>query len=543
MKLQFKCLTVCSLLIGVLVFPVSVFSQQKFRIMGNLKFEKLEESWADAFCFYYDDLLSGKTEVIPIKRDSAGNFDMPLSIKGYQQFRLGGALKRNGRTEYFTGMSFASFFAKEGKTLKLYFKQGQDGRVLKFDGDFAKENLAYRDFDDAFGYSKTSERNYGSSLQWRRNYNGVKAMLHKKLLEQLAFHSAYFKKHNASDFVISQTRYDLIYSAAADMIQLVGLDRATDSMVVDFFKTLKHPITTAAAQGNDSHDSFLSAYYNVLKENAPQLKVDFGGLEQFVSENYPKLSEKDLLLVSKISKDDIESNEEIRPARQYMDDYHSIRQLGSDFEFFRSLKIPYLRDLYLSRLLYQTVGNKAIDYVAPYIQAYKETVDDVELKSRFLREYDKQWKEARLATLSPKAVLYLPENINSGDFIPSILAKYKGKVVYLDVWATWCAPCIAGMPDSERLRKEFEGKDVVFLYICIQSPNINLWKNVIAAKNIEGENYFLDADQSKTFSKKFNVGPIPHYMIFDKGGHLITPKAEGPENNAVKVQIEKLLAL
>ena len=60
-----------------------------------------------------------------------------------------------------------------------------------------------------------------------------------------------------------------------------------------------------------------------------------------------------------------------------------------------------------------------------------------------------------------------------------ILQENKGKVIYIDCWATWCGPCKKAMPDSKKLMKKYEGTDVSFVYVCIESEE-KLWKKLIS---------------------------------------------------------------
>ena len=97
------------------------------------------------------------------------------------------------------------------------------------------------------------------------------------------------------------------------------------------------------------------------------------------------------------------------------------------------------------------------------------------------------------------------------------------------------------MANSERLREQLIGKDVVFVYVCLDSPNEAGWKNLIAAKNIVGENYFLNPAQSAIVGKSLDIKGIPHYALIDKSGTVINSKAPSPGKKESLKMIQDLL--
>lgn len=119
------------------------------------------------------------------------------------------------------------------------------------------------------------------------------------------------------------------------------------------------------------------------------------------------------------------------------------------------------------------------------------------------------------------------------------LHDFKGKVVYLDFWASWCAPCIAEVPHAKLLRETLKDKNIVFLYVSLDSQEEH-WKTAVAKHQMEGVHVFLPGNFDSETAKKYHVKGIPHYVIIDKEGKIIDNKAQRPSGNVVN-ELELLL--
>lgn len=97
------------------------------------------------------------------------------------------------------------------------------------------------------------------------------------------------------------------------------------------------------------------------------------------------------------------------------------------------------------------------------------------------------------------------------------LNDYQNKVVFISVWASWCAPCLKGFRETYALRKELERKGVVFLNVNIDKEE-STWRRSLRSHAIAGENvYGMDL---KTFKDEMGFTTLPYYIIVDKVGRM-----------------------
>lgn len=141
-------------------------------------------------------------------------------------------------------------------------------------------------------------------------------------------------------------------------------------------------------------------------------------------------------------------------------------------------------------------------------------------------------------TKSP-AVINDVASIAPDKIMETIRSNYKDKVVCIDLWATWCAPCLGGIKQFSTVKGEFHDKDVVFVYITNGSSPKKLWEEKI--KGIGNEHYYLTDAQWEYTMEQFGFDGIPSYLLYDQKGLLFNKFTGFPGNDAMKGMINALI--
>lgn len=122
------------------------------------------------------------------------------------------------------------------------------------------------------------------------------------------------------------------------------------------------------------------------------------------------------------------------------------------------------------------------------------------------------------------------------------LKDFKGKLVYIEIWATWCGPCIKEQPALIQLIKDYNGKNIEFVSVSIDVKNdYEKWRKMVVNKNVGGTQLIADKSLESDFMKAFSVGLIPRSILLDENGKIINAHAPRPSAAETKEYIDSFL--
>ncbi|SHI93817.1 TlpA family protein disulfide reductase [Flavobacterium haoranii] len=176
------------------------------------------------------------------------------------------------------------------------------------------------------------------------------------------------------------------------------------------------------------------------------------------------------------------------------------------------------------------------DLETNFVNAYKK---DFEQSMAGLQAYYNESLKVRKLN-GQKSPTFNYENYKGGN---TSLDDFKGKYVYVDVWATWCGPCRAEIPALKKLEEHYHGKkEIVFVSISIdQAKDHDKWKKFVKDKELGGVQLFADKDWNSDFVKGYQINGIPRFIIIGPKGEIVNADAPRPSAEDIYQTIDTLL--
>ena len=128
----------------------------------------------------------------------------------------------------------------------------------------------------------------------------------------------------------------------------------------------------------------------------------------------------------------------------------------------------------------------------------------------------------------PKELIKAPDfslaDINGKRFD---LSDFKGKYVYMDIWATWCGPCKVQIPFMKELEKQFHDAPIHFVSVSLDKlEDKPIWEKMVRENQMSGVQLF--AGREDNFGFDYKIEYIPTFIILDKEGNIMIDRAPAP---------------
>ena len=218
------------------------------------------------------------------------------------------------------------------------------------------------------------------------------------------------------------------------------------------------------------------------------------------------------------------------------DDLAVLDSLGSDNQ---------LRDIYIARYLYRFLDSSR-QPLSPALMEYAEQQIKIPAALDIIKTLNDKYLAIQNMDMSKLTILKSNDdvaNMTDGEkILRKILEPYKGKIILLDIWGTWCGPCKEALSHSQEEYKRLKDFDVVYLYLANRSDDES-WKNVIKEYNVIGDNvvhYNLPTDQQAAVEHFLNVHGWPTYKLFDRNGNLLDLNVDARHLEDLARLMEKL---
>ena len=203
-------------------------------------------------------------------------------------------------------------------------------------------------------------------------------------------------------------------------------------------------------------------------------------------------------------------------------------------ETIAAIKSQKIRDGIMSELLLYSVesGSPEAEIYNDFIQKYAQ---DEKLKGKAATAFAKVQK---LLPGRPSPKFNYPD-INGNNVS---IDDLKGNLVYIDVWATWCGPCIREIPSLKNLEKDYHDKNIKFVSMSIDpQEDFDKWQKMVKDKNLQGIQIFADNDWKSQFVQEYGIKGIPRFILIDEKGDIINADAPRPSNPEIRTLIDRNL--
>lgn len=174
------------------------------------------------------------------------------------------------------------------------------------------------------------------------------------------------------------------------------------------------------------------------------------------------------------------------------------------------------------------IGVYAIDFIAQeginQAETVKEFFENNVTDPVIIAAFNKVYEEGKALSKGMKAPEFNYPDIN-GKMVS--LSDLKGSLVYIDIWATWCAPCQEELPHLKQMEDALKELNVSFVSISVDKDK-SVWEQAVKSGDMGGIQLWAGTDNS--FMNAFRVQGIPRFILIDKDGNILEANMSRPSD-------------
>ncbi len=412
-----------------------------------------------------------------------------------ETFRVEFGIKKSMLIRLEHGENRVTMYLEPGDSIFVEFDNWNLDRTLVFGGTTraVEQNNYLKDIElEMYPYIGGN-----NSMHFYRDLNEIEYPEHAEMLKkiQYKFLKKYQRKTSFSHNFLNYAQTEIEYNWAASLLNYPAYHQ--------FFNNLKYPVILD------------ERYYKFLK------KVNYNRLHDINSENYRNFLDAF-----------VNYQMDIMPTKQnVLHRYFYKNRIAIIRQYFGGASLNYMlaqtfESAYQRGQLFDLARDVESFLASNALESYKEYIDQLYVVASTLRP----------GQLAPTFQL---ENLY-GDLVS--LEDLRGKVLYLDFWATWCGPCRDEIRHSIRVKSNIENEDLLFVYITLDKDK-EQWKRFVTRNNMQDQGLHLIANEEfeSAIAEAYNVTGVPTFYIIDKEGKIASNTPKRPSQPGLEQEIQAVI--
>ncbi|MBI9068138.1 MAG: TlpA family protein disulfide reductase [Salinivirgaceae bacterium] len=420
-------------------------------------------------------LLNSSVSYVVLISDNTSD---TVQMNSQNQFEFNVFLSKPGFITLLNGTNSLRFFAEPKKNINLTFNVEDVINSIQIDGENINENLYLKKkLQLLLEHSMPISHLYNRNVKEFRHLVDSFYIVEKFVLEE------HIEKHsNLSQTFIKLEKASLFY------------DRAT--------KLIEYP--RMSSYGKNISSKYLN-FLNEVDVNDPSL-LNLFEYKQFLNAYIEYFTYKKIF------------SDEIREVYPYEASLARMQMVSA------KISNPAIKNYLLYEILSSQIKYHGYKNAELLFKTFEMQYTDMDKKDELLKNYNK-YRELNNNKAAPN---FKFEDINGIEYDLSV---FKGKYIYIDVWATWCLPCRKEAPFFEKQKQAFINKNVEFVSLSIDKKKSD-WKEYLTVRPMDGNCFWIPNFES--FLEQYMIKTIPHFIIIDPNGNIVNADAPRPSDEKIE---------